>query len=176
MNFNDSAIIENPQWVKWIHTVEIYYQFFSWSHHESTICFVKWSWIHNQLCKFTVDQRFILRIHLESTYNFAHWLRIHFLFYLLFCELIHYESTIRLQIHYEFTIFSVNSLWIDYLLCEWTMSPLFLLEFTMKSLCNLRIHYGPEPCGSGPPCESVMTTHYHIHHTLCALRQSRDPI
>ena len=63
-------------------------------------------------------------LHTESDY----WLQIHFLFHLL--------------IHRGSTIFLVNSLWIDYLLCELTMNPLFLLELTFKPLSILFAIHG----------------------------------
>ena len=125
---------------------------FTWSHHEFSICFAKWSWIHNLLCKFTfwsmiyftnsfeVDILF-LHTDYEFTFSSTYELTINPLFLLEFTM----KPLSYLRIHHGSTIYFANVTWIYCLLsiltknllsASWIHNRFAIREFPMKPLSS----------------------------------------
>ena len=97
-----------------------------WNHHEITIGFVIFLWIHYLLRDFTMNSLPVSRIHLESVFSLNHYelticfaisLWIHYLI-----PKIAMNSRCFSRFHYEFTIVFAKSLWVRF---EITWKPLW---------------------------------------------------
>ena len=106
--------------------------------------------------QFTISIGIILKIHYlfvniqcfhdlvpRFTMKLLYFPWIHYEFTIYFANLlwIHYRSGEILWIHYEIIIFFMHSLWIHYLFCEFTMNSLPIRGDTVNSLSISRIHY-----------------------------------